>query len=72
MDSVQTIKKKDGFLRLIVFTIVKITSTNKTSGIFSRSSENRTNCRQNLIIFPEYQIFTAVMFVRTTFSSSKM
>jgi hypothetical protein len=28
MDSVQTIKK-DGFLRLIVFTIVKITSTDK-------------------------------------------
>ncbi len=29
MDSVQTIEKKDGFLRLIVFTVVKITSTNK-------------------------------------------
>ncbi len=29
MDSVQMIKKKDCFLRLIVFTIVKITSTNK-------------------------------------------
>ncbi len=29
MDSVQTIKKTDGFLRLIVFTIVKSTSTNK-------------------------------------------
>jgi hypothetical protein len=28
MDSVRTIKK-DGFLRLIVFTIVKITSTDK-------------------------------------------
>jgi hypothetical protein len=29
MDSVQRIDKKDGFLRLIVFTIVKITSTDK-------------------------------------------
>ncbi len=29
MDSVQMIENKDGFLRLIVFTIVKITSTNK-------------------------------------------
>ncbi len=30
MDSVQTIEKRDGFLRLIVFAIVKITSTNRT------------------------------------------
>jgi hypothetical protein len=29
MDSVQMIEKKDDFLRLIIFTIVKITSTNK-------------------------------------------
>ncbi len=29
MDSIWTIEKKDGFLRLIVFTIVKITSTDK-------------------------------------------
>ncbi len=29
MDSVRMIEKKDGFLRLIVFTIVKIMSTDK-------------------------------------------
>ncbi len=29
MDSVQTIRKKDGFLRLIVFRVVKIMSTDK-------------------------------------------
>ncbi len=44
----------------------------KPSGIFSRSYENRTNCKQNLIIFPEYLILTFVMFVRTTLRSSKL
>jgi hypothetical protein len=40
MDSVQTIEKKDGFLRLIVFTIVKITCTDK--GIqFNQVSKNQ-------------------------------
>jgi hypothetical protein len=47
-------------------------STLKPSGIFSRSSENKTNRKQNLIIFPRYLILTIVMFVRTTLSSSKL
>ncbi len=44
----------------------------KPLGIFSRSSKNKTNRKQNLIIFPEYLILTFLMFVRTTLSSSKL
>jgi hypothetical protein len=40
-------------------------NTNKPSGIFSRSFENRINCEQNLIIFSRYLILTFAMFVRT-------
>jgi hypothetical protein len=47
-------------------------NTIKPSGIFSRSSKNRTNRKLNLIIFPKYLILIVMMFVRTSFSSSKM
>jgi hypothetical protein len=37
-------------------------STLEPSGIFSRGSENWTNCKQNLIIVPDDLILTVVMF----------
>jgi hypothetical protein len=49
-----------------------ISMPDKPSSIFSRSSQNRTNRKQNSIIFTNYLILTVVMFVRTTFISSKM
>ena len=47
-------------------------ATQKPSGIFSRSSENKTNCKRNLIFSPEYLVLTFLMFVRTTLISSKL
>jgi hypothetical protein len=43
MDSVQTIKT-DGFLRLIVFTMVKITSTNKEILKITTTTQNDIVC----------------------------
>ncbi len=48
MGSVQTIKK-DSFLRLIVFTIVKITSTDKEIAWPTLAFTNKSKQRQNLL-----------------------
>ncbi len=65
--SVLTEHKNLGVLRLFIFRLRLITISVgmlcKPSGVFSRSSENKTNRKRNLIIFPEYLILTFVMFV---------
>jgi hypothetical protein len=64
-------KVKKHHLPSKVCEIIK-TQPRKPSGIFSSSSENNTNRKQNMISFPEYLIFTSATFVRTTFGSSKL